>query len=299
MTLLGIRIAQPQREPGENGYTAMKRGRRVGIIDPYQTWVSKTYHSLIRGVIRSNNRGLNIVQITAKLGELLTPGYRQGLEAAAPKHGWKMPKGNPTRKKVGEHVNALWADPEESVAKVGGRYYVVDSSSTELNASVRRVLRKKNLIDWNISLARNLAGCYTATDPAKSHNPFHRLFEEQVKRFIESGYWLDDILAYMITNNLISSEVYSKENGINKKMLREGWESCFRNTRLLLLAYAISPPDFLEYMMSRHGISWATNILEKKWDSIMNMVAKSQRSDRVAALSEVRQGVWHARRREA
>ena len=50
-------------------------------LDPYQKWVSATYHALVRGVVKSNNWGLNIVEITAKLGELLTPEYRQRLEA--------------------------------------------------------------------------------------------------------------------------------------------------------------------------------------------------------------------------
>jgi len=269
-------------------------------MDPYQRWVYATYHSLIRDLIKSNNYGLNISQITARLGELLTPEYRQRLETPVLKHGWKMPKGKPTRKKVGEHVYALWADPKESVARVGGGYYFVDSSSTRLNASVRQVLRKENWVDWNISPARNLAGCYTATDPPTSHHLFIDLFKQQVKGFISGGYWLNDILAYMIRYKLISTEVYSKGNGIDKRLLREGWERCFGNTRLLLLAYAISPPDFLEYLMSRHGASWATNVLEKKWDSIMNEVAKRRRSELgIAALSKIRQEPWPIRRREA
>jgi hypothetical protein len=212
-----------------------------------------------------------------------------------------MPKGKPTRKKVGEHLNALWADPKESVARVGGGYYLIDSSSTRLNASVRKFVRKKNLVEWNISPARNLAGCYTITDPAKSHYLFFDLFQQQVKEFIfESRYWLEDILEHMLRHKLVSSEVYSKENGLDKKMLREGWQRCFGNTRLLVLAYAVSPPDFLDYLMSPHGNSWATNFLEKKWDSIMNEAARRPRSELgMAALSKVRQGALPIRRREA
>jgi len=181
-----------------------------------------------------------------------------------------MPKGKQTRKIVGKHVNAMWSDPSERVERIGGGYYIVDSSSTELNKSVRKVLQKKRLVDWNISAARNVAGCYTVTSPVKSRNLFIDLFQQQVNRFIDSGYWLDDILEYMLGYELVSSQVYSKENGINKKMLREGWERCFGNTRLLVLAHAISPPDFLHYIMSPHGITWATNVLSDKWDSIMS-----------------------------
>ena len=278
----------------------MRQGRREGIIDPYQEWVSTTYHSLIRDLIKSNNYGLNVSQITARLAELLTPEYRQRLEAPVLKHGWKMPKGKPTLKTVAEHLNALWAYPKESVARVVGGYYFIDSSSTRLNASVRKSVRKKNLVEWNISVARNLAGCYTITDPAKSHYLFFELFQQQVKEFRESGYWLKDILEHMLRYKLVSSEVYSKENGLDKKMLREGWERCFGNTRLLVLAYAVSPPDFLEYLMSPHGTSWATHFLEKKWDSIMNEIAKRPRSELgIAALSSIRQAALPIRRREA
>jgi hypothetical protein len=51
--------------------------------------------------------------------------------------------------------------------------------------------------------------------------------------------------------------------------------------------------------MSRHGASWIANFLEKKWDSIMNEVAKKPRSElEIAALSAIR-GVLPTRRREA
>jgi len=123
-----------------------------------------------------------------------------------------------------------------------------------------------------------VAGCYTVTSPVKSRNLFIDLFQQQVNRFIDSGYWLDDILEYMLGYELVSSQVYSKENGINKKMLREGWERCFGNTRLLVLAHAISPPDFLHYIMSPHGITWATNVLSDKWDSIMSKATEIRKN---------------------
>ena len=288
-------------EESENGYPKMGRGRKWGETDPYQKWVSATYHALVRRVVESNNWGLNIVEITAKLGELLTPEYRQRLEASAPKHGWKMPKGKPTRKSVGEHLSELCSDHKTQVAKIGGGYYIVDSSSTQLNASVRAVLQqKKNMIEYNISPARNVAGCYTFTDPASAGGLFIDLFEQQVRKFIDSGYWLEDILAHMIRYNLFSNGVYSKENGLDRRTLRESWERCFGNTRLLVLACAISPPDFLDYMMSRHGNRWTACFLEKKWDSIIEKTTKNPASEfEVTALSATREGTFPMRRRNA
>jgi hypothetical protein len=285
-------------EEDENGYTlAGRRGRKSGKRDPYQKWLSKTYHTLVREVIESNNWGLNLNQITAKLGELLTPEFRKRLEDEALKPGWKMPKGKPTRKSVGEHLSELCADPKTQVARIGGRYYIVDSSSTQLNASVRQVLQKKNMIEYNISPARNVAGCYTFTDPLSSAGLFIDLFNQQVERFIDSGYWLEDILAHMVRYNLFSNGVYSKENGLDKRTLRDGWERCFGNTRLLVLTCAISPPDFLDYMLSRHGNRWAMSFLEKRWDAIMEKAAKNPASELEAmALSVLREGTYPLRR---
>lgn len=289
-------------EEGENGYTTVgQRGRKSGRRDPYQKWLSNTYHTLVREVIESNNWGINVNQITAKLGELLTPEFRKRLEDRAFKPGWKMPKGKPTRKSVGEHLSELCADPETQVAKIGGRYYIVDSSSSQLNASVKAALqRKENMLEYNISPARNLAGCYAITDPASSGGLFMELFEQQARKFIDTGYWLEDILAYMIRYKLFSNDVYSKENGLDKRMLREGWERCFGNTRLLVFVCAVSPPDFLDYMMSRHGSRWAAGFLEKRWDSIIEKAAKSPASEiEVAALSAIRGGTFRIRRRNA
>jgi hypothetical protein len=256
---------------------------------------------LVREVVKSNNWGLNVNQITEKLDELLTPEYRKRLEDRAPKPGWKMPKGSPTRKSVGEHLSEFCADPKTQVAKIGGRYYVVDYSSSHLNKSVKAVLQPKgNMLEYNISPARNLAGSYAITDPADSCGLFTDLFEQQVKKFIDCGYWLEDILEYMIRYELISKDAYSKENGLDKRMLRESWERCFGNTRLVVFASAISPPDFLDYMMSPHGSRWTSNILEKKWDSIMERAAKNPPSKfGVAAQSEIRRQAFRTRRRIA
>jgi hypothetical protein len=162
------------------------------------------------------------------------------------------------------------------VKKISAGYFLASGTSDELNNLVKKAFRESFLGEHNILFARNIAGCYSIVDPQKSHFVFQDLFESKVIRFMDDGLWLDEILAYAIRHGFVSGRVYSKkEKTINKKLLREGWERCFRDTRLLVFAYAISPPDFLSFLLSPRGISWARRILETNLDSIMKEVNES------------------------
>ena len=131
------------------------------------------------------------------------------------------------------------------------------------------------MADWNIRFAKNVAGCYTVVEPNKRQYAFHDLFKARVDQFVESRFWLDEIITYAIRHGLLSSEVYTKDSKtMNRKLLTKGWGRCFSDTRLLVFAYAISPPDLLRYLLSPRGTSWATRFLETNWDSIMREVAK-------------------------
>jgi hypothetical protein len=174
------------------------------------------------------------------------------------------------RRIVRKHLWNLQA--RGKVAKVGAGYFLAGGSSGELNELFRKAIRENYMVERNMTFARNVAGCYTVVDPDKRHHVFEDLFERKVHRFIESGFWLDEILAYAIRYGFIARRTRSKEKTINRKLLRQGWERCFGDTRLLVFAYAISPPDFLSFLLSPRGISWATRVLETKWESIMKEV---------------------------
>lgn len=177
------------------------------------------------------------------------------------------------RRTVRKHLGKM--QDKSLVDKIGAGYFLAGGSSAELNNLVRKAIRENFLGEHNILFVRNVAGCYTIVDPDESHFMFQDLFEPKVNRFKEDGLWLDEILVYAIRYGLVSRRVYSKkEKTIDRGLLRKGWKRCFGDTRLLVFAYAISPPDFLRYLASPRGMSWATRFLETRWDSIMKEVAE-------------------------
>lgn len=229
-----------------NDYPPRHRRRRPGKPDRLQRKLSSDHRAVVRKILESNP-GLNVSQI-AEIAAL-------------------------DRKTIRRHLGEM--QDKSSVEKVGAGYFLASGSSDKLNNLVRKAFRENLIGEHNILFARNIAGCYSIVDPQKSHFVFQDLFESKVKRFKDDGLWLDEILAYAITHGFVTGRVYSKkEKTINKKLLREGWEHCFRDTRLLVFAYAISPPDFLRYLLSPRGISWVTRVLETKWDSIMKEVTE-------------------------
>ena len=93
------------------------------------------------------------------------------------------------------------------VAKVGAGFFLAGGSSDELNELVRKAIRENYIVERNITFARNVAGCYTVVDPDRRHHAFEDLFERKVRRFIESGFWLDEILAHAIRYGFVAGRI--------------------------------------------------------------------------------------------
>ena len=179
-----------------------------------------------------------------------------------------------TRRIVRNHLVKL--QDKGRVEQIGGGFFLAGASSAELNESVVKAVRRNAITPWDIPFVRNVAGCYCLVNPGKDLNVFHDLFRARVYEFRESGFWLQEILVHAIRYGFLSRRVYSKkERRINRRLLRKGWERCFGDAKLLFFAYAISPPDFLRYLSSPRGISWAERIVETMWDSIMDEVNRN------------------------
>lgn len=178
------------------------------------------------------------------------------------------------RRTVRKHLVKL--QRQGAVMNRGARYLLVGASSDELHSSVRKAFKEISMTERNIPFVRNAAACYTIVDPDKSRHVFEDLFESRMNQFLESGFWLDEILAYGIRRGFLSSKVYSKEKKkpIDARLLKEGWQRCFGDTRLLVFACAVSPPELLRFLTSVRGNSWSTRFLSHKWDSIMREVAR-------------------------
>ena len=237
-----------------NDYPRRHGKRRPNMLDEHQAKLSSDHRALIRKILASNP-GLNVSQI-AEIAAL-------------------------DRKTIRKHLGEM---QDKSLAKkIGADYFLASGTSDELNNLVKKTFREGFLNAHNVLFARNIAGCYSITDPDESRYDFQNLFESKVVRFILDGLWLDEILADAIRLGFVSDQVYS-EKGIDQELLRKGWKLCFGDTRLIVFAYAISPPDFLSYLQSKRGKSWAEGVLEARWDWIMKKVAES---------SEPRKAVIH------
>jgi len=229
-----------------NDYPPRHRRQRLGKPDRLQRKLSSDHRAVVRKILESNP-GLNVSQI-AEIAAL-------------------------DRKTIRKHLGEMQA--KSSVEKVGAGYFLASGASDELNSLVKKAFREGLVNAHNVLFARNTAGCYSIVDPGESRFRFLDWFESKVIRFKDDDLWLDEILTYAIRYGFVSRRVHSKkEKRIDRKLLRKGWEQCFGDTRLLVFAYAISPQDFLRFLLSPRGVSWATRVLERKWDSIMKEVTE-------------------------
>lgn len=232
------------RNPG-NEYPRTKPGKRPGVLNHHQTQLYSEHGTLIRNTLASNPE-LNVSQISEKT--------------------------QLDRRTIRKHLVNL--QRQGAVMNYGAGYFLVDGSSDELHSSVGKAFKEISITRINIPFVRNAAACYTIVDPDKSRYAFEDLFESKLNQFLESGFWLDEILAYAMRRGFLSSRAYSKEKKkpIDTRLLREVWQRCFGDTRLLVFACAVSPPELLRFLTSVRGNSWSTRFLRHKWDSIMREV---------------------------
>lgn len=188
---------------------------------------------------------------------------------------WELPKGNPTRKTVSKHLKEMldhgW------VVTIGGLYVstrkYIETNSTNLNQAVRQLILSQEPEKWNFTHAAPAAGCYIFSDPPGAHRRFQDLLNRQQIRFRDSLFWLDDVLRYAISTGALSTDVYSKHQ-LDVRLLKKGWKGCFSNTKLVILAFAFSPQEFLEFLTTPPGKSLAEIRLDKNWDEIKSQGEK-------------------------
>jgi hypothetical protein len=223
-----------------------------------------------------NNPWLNINQMTERLIEL-KPKWKEMTTKYRKQNEGELPKGKPTRKTVRKHIRQMLTAGE--VLSVGGLFVspgdYVNKESSDLNRSLRRTLSKGLCESRNFGYAGSVAGCYIFSQPAFSHQGFQDLFNIESEQFKESFFWLDEILRYAISIGKISPRTYSR-NEIDMALLRQGWGECFGKTKLFVFAIAISPPKFLEFLMTNPGKALMTHRLEKSWQSIVEKAERDR-----------------------
>lgn len=185
----------------------------------------------------------------------------------------KLPEGGPTRKTVSLHLNALKASGQ--VVEIGGRFasaydYVI-SESKPLAKSVKRLFKKAMFDQWSFIPAAGAAGLFTLAEP----DP-HQLAVQDLKgllqeRFKDNLFWLGDILRDAILMRRMRPELYSK-GVVDFDALKDGWKRYFGNTQVYVLASAINPTEFLQYLVSHPGRVLLDQWLKNNWGRIRTEV---------------------------
>jgi hypothetical protein len=243
-------------------------------LDPRNAWTDETYRNMVYYVLRVSDEALNINQITEKLRDI-----RDRWSDFAPplpnNASWELPKGNPTRKTVSKHLKEML--DHAWVVTIGGLYIptrkYIDKNAVDLNQAVHQLISSQDPEKWNFTHAAPVAGCYVFSEPPGSHRRIQDILHMQQKKFRDSLFWLDDLLRYAISTGALSTNVYSKHQ-LNVRLLKNGWERCFFNTKLVILAFAFSPKEFLEFLTTPPGKSLAEIHLEKNWEEIRSQAER-------------------------
>jgi hypothetical protein len=146
----------------------------------------------------------------------------------------------------------------------------------QFNRSVSGLLSSGLQDKWNIAHADDVAACYVSSYPAWSHEKFEDFLRVPRKNFIDSLFWFDDILAYVIAHEHLSPKFYSKKKGIDVNLLKDGWNKCFGETELLVFSAAIDPRKFLQFLTSHTGKALANNHLSDSWGHVLEEARKKQ-----------------------
>jgi len=251
------------------------------MLDDYQEWISSVYRGTILQIVK-DSPGLNVKQIASRV----PAGQEKFLESIrshfTKAREWRLSPGK-SRDTVRKHLYAMLSDGE--VEKIGQGYFVRQSPvSVEPNKAVTQLLSdslsRNSFEEWRSPLAHNVASCRIASDPAWSHHELADLFAVQTRRFTRSLFWLDDILEDAIVRERLSDDVYSERmgarNSIDMDLLEKGWKSYFGNTKLFSVTFAISPPEFLNFLKSPIGHNLAIRHLKRTWNWILENVEKDR-----------------------
>jgi len=260
------RYAKNVESAGSRDYPHMKQGDEK-TLDPHQKWVQDIYRDLVDYVVREHP-GLNINQITDVVIAERENWFKR-IKQSPPDENRRLPLGAPTRKTVSRHLKMLEA--KSRVVEIGGQYLsafdYVAKHSKALSGQVKRLLKNKSFDTWSFLPAGRVAGLFTFTSPTPYHSGVADLKMLQQERFADSLFWIDDILRDAILTKKMSPKVYS--NGlINMNLLKAGWEGFFGDTNLIIFAFAINLPEFLQFLTETRGRALLSSRLENNWERL-------------------------------
>jgi hypothetical protein len=235
--------------------------------------------------------GLNVKQVAANLPDTLSR-VRNSLkqEHAALPAGTRYddlrqrlnrfpdPGPGQSRKTVRKHLKDLLS--LGLVTKIGLGYYPTEPVRvSRLGESVGRSLSEGTYYDWIFPAQADLALCRISVDPPQNLHRFDDLFNAQMQRLTRNLFFLDDMLVDGIGRGYFSTRVFQR-GSLNLDLLKEGWQSYFGDTKMLVLSAAVSPPDFLKFLTTPSGRDLANRTLDRQWSDIMDEAERIRRLKR-------------------
>jgi hypothetical protein len=218
----------------------------------------------------------NITEIVRESGRIL--------RAEPPRQDVHVRK--PTRKTVRKHLGRMLL--EGKVWNIRFRYILMEDvygKSYELDSLVRKVLCQNAMEDVNYAFVHNTAGCYLTTQPALPSELVvaTALHQQEAVRFARELFWLEELVILALRHGRLSRKALSKK-GIDFTLLSRGLKRSFGNTELILLTFALNPPELLNFLETPSGQALAKKSLEEKRDDILRKARMQPYSKRQLGL---------------
>ena len=102
-------------------------------------------------------------------------------------------------------------------------------------------------------------------------------------RFAKELFWLEDMVILALRHGRLSRKALSKK-GIDFTLLSKGLKRSFGNTELILLTFALNPPELLNFLETASGQALAKKSLEEKRDDILRKARMQPYSKRQLGL---------------
>ena len=242
--------------------------RRRGQLNGTQSQILSIYGSAIMGIV-AENPGLNISEISRMLPKKREQVLRSLTISPQLQRKLPRPGRGDLRKTVRKHLTRMLAHGQ--VRLISGRYYPREpSESKELIRSVDQTLSSVEPQNWSFPMAEDVAVYRTYVAPASNRFRFDAFFADHGSEFKNSLFFLQRILEDAIGSGHLSTKFYDlATNSLNMRLLREGWNAHFADTKLLIWAFAINQSKFLEFIETPSGKQWVMELLAANGERIL------------------------------
>jgi hypothetical protein len=242
--------------------------RRRGHLNGVQMQILSIHMSTIQTIL-TREPGLNISQIAARFSK--TRAEMATAWPLSPELRGKLPTSeNPDnlRKTVRKHLIQMLSFGK--VKLVNGKYYPIERKESDLVGFVEHVYDEIKPQNWSYPAAEDCAICRTYVDPQFQYYDFDSFFGDHLSDFQHSIFYLDRILVDAIGRGSLSPKFYDPVTSkLSPSILKNGLTTHFKDTRLLVWTFAISPKRLLTFLEGNIGRGLLTDMLRKDGEEVL------------------------------